>query len=367
MPGSATGSSTTRSSPEGRVQEGILALPLVTIIVPCRNEARYLQRSLGSAVAQDYPKDRTEFVVADGMSDDGSPEIAREILTRAGHRFAIIANPDRVTPIALNLCIERARGDVILYLIAHCELAPDYVRRSVEILERTGADLVGGTIDTKGRSTLGRAIALALASPFGVGGVAFRTKPGYSGFVDTVALGAYRRELFDRIGGFDPAFVRNQDAELSFRIIQSGGRIWLDSSLRSVYYSRPSLRALWRQHFSTGASKVQILAKHGRLPAWRHYVPGAFVLATLGSFAAAVILRQPYVALAVLVPYGATLFTTALWTARQELRLWPMVTAAMATLHFSYGSGFLAGLKQLLSKRRQREPMAGDRRLWSNR
>jgi succinoglycan biosynthesis protein ExoA len=342
-------------------------LPLVTIIVPCRNEARYLPRSLGSAVAQDYPTDRLEFVVADGLSEDGSGEIAHKILARSGHRFEVISNPERVTPIALNRCLERARGDVILYLIAHCELATDYVRRSVEILERTGADLVGGTIETRGRSTLGRAIALALSSRFGVGGVAFRTRPGHSGFVDTVALGAYRREVFERVGPFDPAFVRNQDAELSFRITLSGGRIWLDSALRSTYHSRPSLRALWRQHFNTGASKVQILAKHRRLPALRHYIPGAFVLGAAATVAAALILRQPWVALTVLGPYGLVLVAAATWTTGRDLRLWPLVAAAMITLHFSYGCGFLAGLRQLLPKRRQGAAPSGNGRLSSTR
>ena len=374
MPGrttaSATGSSTTRFTHSAEVlpeRDRVTTPPFVTIIVPCRNEARYLPRSLGSAIAQDYPTDRLEFVVADGLSEDGSADIAKEILSSRGHRFEILLNPERVTPIALNRCIDRARGDVIIYLIAHCELPPDYVRRSVEILERTGADLVGGTIETKGQTPLGRAIALALGSAFGVGGVAFRTRPGHSGFVDTVALGAYRRDVFERVGPFDPEFIRNQDAELSFRITQSGGKIWLDSSLRSVYHSRPSLRTLWRQHFYTGSSKVQILAKHGRLPAWRHYVPGAFVLAAIASGAAAVIFRNAYLSLTALGPYGAALVAASAWASRRELRRWPAVMVAMATLHFSYGTGTLGGLIKLISRPLQRTSRAGDARLPTSR
>ncbi len=330
---------------------------------------RYLDRSLGSAVAQDYPVDRLEFVVADGLSDDGSPELAHRILSSRSHRFEIIPNPARNTPAALNLCIEKARGDVVLYLIAHCELAPDYVRRAVEVLEQTGADLVGGTIETRGRDdALGEAIALALSSSFGVGGVAFRTKTGLSGWVDTVALGAYRRDVFDRFGVFDPEFIRNQDAELSFRITRGGGRIWIDNSLRSVYHSRASLRALWRQHFYTGASKVQILAKHGRMPAWRHYIPGGFVLALAASVVAAVVLRRPLIVLPALGPYVVVLLSASIWTARRRLSLLPQLVAAMLILHLSYGTGTIAGLRRLFRKRRQRSgPLASDGRLESKR
>lgn len=344
-----------------------MPLPRVTIIVPCRNESKYLPRSLGSAVRQDYPPDRLEFVVADGMSDDGSADIAREILAKTPHRFEVIPNPARNTPAALNLCIEKARGDVIIYLIAHCELARDYVRNAVEILDRTGADVVGGTIETRGATALGRAIALALSSAFGVGGVAFRTREGHSGFVDTVALGAYRREVFERVGPFDPEFIRNQDAELSFRITRSGGSIWLDRSLRSVYHSRPSLRSLWRQYFYTGASKLQILAKHRRMPAWRHYIPATFVLATLAAAVTAAVTRQPLYLLLVLGPYAAALLVASLRASRREFGVWPCVVAAMIVLHFSYGVGSLFGLAQAIGRRHQRWSPAGDGRVPASR
>jgi cellulose synthase/poly-beta-1,6-N-acetylglucosamine synthase-like glycosyltransferase len=316
-------------------------LPLVSIIVPCRNEAGYLERSLGALRAQDYPAGRMEIIVADGMSEDGSDEIARSVLAGAEQAWKVLPNTERITAAAFNLGLEHARGDVIVIASAHCELAPDYVRLAVATLERTGADCVGGPVRTHGETAIARAIALALSSTFGVGGSMFRTRRDHSGFVDTVPFGAYRRDVFERVGAFDPGFVRNQDAELNFRITRSGGRIWLEPTLRSVYYSRATLGALWRQHFHTGASKVQILAKHGRMPRWGHYVPGAFVLATATAVLLAIVLRRPIIVLAIVVPYAVVALAATIWASRSRLYLAPLVAIAMPTLHLSYGLGSL--------------------------
>lgn len=322
-------------------------LPFVSVIVPCRNEAKYLEKSLGALAVQDYAADRFEIIVVDGMSEDGSSEIARELLSAAGLNGRVIPNPERVTPAAFNLGLELAQGDVIIIVSAHSELAPDYMRLAVETLEKMGADCVGGPWQTRGLTRVGSGIALALISPFGVGAATYRTHADRSGFVDTVPFGAYRRDVFDRVGHFDPEFIRNQDSELNFRIKRSGGRIYQDSRLRSVYYCRSTLGALWRQHFRTGASKVQILAKHGRMPRWGHYIPGAFVAATAASLVLAVALRMPFLALSVLGPYAAIVVGVSAWTARHEPSAWPIVAVAMPTLHFSYGLGFLFGLANL--------------------
>lgn len=330
-------------------------LPLVSFIVPCRNEARYLARSLRSLVTQDYPADRLEIIVVDGQSEDGSADIARELLSDAPQHTLVVANPERTTPAALNIALAHARGDVVVFVIAHCELAADYVRNAVELLASTGADCVGGPIQTRGHTRAGEAIALALSSPFGVGGVAFRTKPGYRGYADTAAFGAYPKAVFDRIGGFDPAFHRNVDSEFNFRLTRSGGRIWLDPALRATYHSRATFRSLCRQYFYTGASKVLILAKYGHMPAWRHYVPGAFVATVAAAVIAAVVLRRPLIAWAVLVPYVFAVLAGSVLAAKRRLGLLPLVVLAMPTLHFSYGIGFLVGLWRAVARRGSRD------------
>jgi glycosyltransferase involved in cell wall biosynthesis len=296
-----------------------------------------------------------EIIVVDGLSDDGSPDIARRILSNAPQSWDLVQNPERITPTAWNVGIERSRGDVIIVVIAHAELAHDYVRQAVAALEETGADCVGGSIRTVGDDTgLGTGIALALSSIFGVGGSTFRTRIGHSGAVDTVPFGAYRRDAFERFGLLDPEFVRNQDTEINFRITTNGGRIWMDRRLTSVYHPRSSLAALWRQHFRTGESKVQLFRKYGSLPALRHYIPGAFVVAVLGSLVAAVAAREPLVALIVLGPYAGALVACTTWIARRHLASWAWVFVALVTLHFSYGLGFLAGVGKYLRPGRQR-------------
>lgn len=351
-------------------------LPFVTIIMPIRNEAGYIERSLKAVLSQDYPPERMEVLVIDGMSTDGTREIVRRVIesvrkmreqgneepkgsgyteqplithpssfvTPRYPSVTLLDNPSHIIPTALNIGLRRARGDVIIRVDGHCEIAPDYVRRCVEVLQKTGADCVGGLITTIGENWMARAIALAQSSPFGVGGVAFRTGRKQGSYVDTVAFGAYRRDVFERIGGFDEELVRNQDDEFNFRLIQAGGKIWLDPSIRSVYYSRASLRSLWKQYFQYGFYKVRVIQKRRAIPSWRHLVPAAFVIGLAGSVLLAIVTVQPLWALCIAGPYAFANLLASLWTARRDWRTLPLLPLAFATLHLSYGIGFLFGL-----------------------
>ncbi len=254
---------------------------IVSVIMPVRNEARYIRRSLGAVLAQDYLPQNMEVLIVDGMSDDGTRGIIRSMLEdlKIARRVSspvqninIIDNPSRTVSAGFNSALRRARGAVIVRVDGHCEILPDYIRCCVEVLERTGAQCVGGPMAAVGESWVSRGIALALSSFFGVGGAPFRLSSKRQGYVDTVAFGAYRREVFDKLGGFDEDLVRNQDDEFNFRLIQAGGRIWLDPSIRSVYYSRAGLRSLWRQYFQYGFYKVLVIRKRGAVSSPRHLV-----------------------------------------------------------------------------------------------
>ncbi|MGQ9459515.1 MAG: glycosyltransferase family 2 protein [Anaerolineae bacterium] len=318
--------------------------PFVTVIMPIRNEAAYIARSLGAVLAQDYPHDRMEVLVVDGMSDDGTRGVVAGLQVRHP-QFAIriLNNPARIVPTALNLGLRHARGEIIIRVDGHCEIAPDYVHRCVEALQKTSADNVGGLQKAVGEASIGRAIALAIGSPFGVGNARFRyaARPGWA---DTVYLGAYRREVFDRIGGFDEELVRNQDDEFNFRLTQAGGKIWLDPSIRSIYHSRACLRGLWRQYFQYGLYKVRVIQKRRGIPSWRHLVPAVFVLGLVGSLFLALVTRQPLWALGVAGPYAVANVAASLWTARHDPQALPFLPLAFATLHLAYGLGFLWGL-----------------------
>jgi succinoglycan biosynthesis protein ExoA len=327
--------------------------PFVTIIMPIRNEAAFIKRSLASVLAQDYPPNRMEVLIVDGKSTDGTRGIVTNLKIRnpkrrpepvEGSEIHILDNPARIVPTALNIGLQHARGDVIIRVDGHCEIAPDYARRCIEVLRETKAHCVGGPIVTVGETWVTRAIALAQSSFFGVGGVAFRTGRTNPGYADTLAFGAYRREVFERIGGFDEELVRNQDDEFNFRLIQAGGKIWLDPSIRSVYYSRAGLLGLWRQYFQYGLYKVRVIQKRGAVPSWRHLVPATFVVALLGSLLLTLITGQPLWGLGVAGPYVLANLFASLWAARQDWQTLPILPLAFAIIHLAYGLGFLWGL-----------------------
>lgn len=317
--------------------------PLVTVIMPIRNEAGYIARALASVLAQDYPADRMEILVVDGMSGDGTREIVGRMISGAT-TIELLDNPAGIVPTALNIGLRRARGAVIIRVDGHCEIAPDYVRRCVAALAAMGADCVGGPIITTGETAIAQAIALAQSTPFGVGGAAFRVGRARPGYVDTLAFGAYRCEVFARIGGFDEELARNQDDEFNLRLTQAGGKIWLDPAIRSVYYSRSGLGKLWRQYFQYGFYKVLVIRKRRAVASWRHLAPAAFALGLLGSLLLALCTRRPRWLLGVAGPYMLANGLASVVAARRNWRALPLLPPVFLTLHLSYGLGFCLGV-----------------------
>jgi len=312
--------------------------------MPIRNEAKYIERSMQSVLTQDYPSDQMEILVADGMSDDGTREIVRKIIDH-NKRISIklIDNSAQTVSPALNIGLKHAQGEIVIRVDGHCEVSQNYVRRCVEILQKTGADNVGGLQQAIGKSQMARAIAIATSSPFGVGNARFHYTAD-AGWSDTVYLGAYRRDVFKRIGHFDEELVRNQDDEFNFRLIQAGGKIWLDPSIQSVYYSRASLRKLGAQYFQYGFYKVRVIQKRRGIPSWRHLVPGVFVLTFAALILISMITTDLFWFLAIAGPYCLANFIASFWAGRKKMRLLPLLPLAFATLHFSYGIGFIWGL-----------------------
>ncbi|HUP20133.1 MAG TPA: glycosyltransferase family 2 protein, partial [Gemmatimonadota bacterium] len=287
---------------------------------------------------------RVTIIVVDGMSRDGTRERVRAAIERHPDRsLRLLDNPRGIVPTALNLGLAEADADVVVRVDGHCEIAPDYLERCLQGLEASGAECVGGPIETVGETRVARAIARAQSSPFGVGGARFRTGTDRPRWVDTLAFGAYRAEVFDAIGGFDEELVRNQDDEFNQRLIQSGGRIRLDPAVRSLYWSRAGLGALARQYFQYGLYKVRVAQKRGGLAAWRHRVPAAFVVSLLAAAGLSAAMGSAWPALAVLVPYGGAALGAAVLAARDEPAAIPVVAAAFVVLHVAYGGGFLAG------------------------
>ena len=319
--------------------------PLVTIIMPVRNEETAISRSVSAALSQDYPHEKLEVLVADGRSDDATREVLSEI-RQTDSRLQIVDNPGRIMAAGFNAALSKARGEVVIMLGGHTEVAQDYVSKCVEALLRTGADCVGGPIETVCEDDWGRAIAKATSSRIGVGGVAFRTGSNTESFVDTVAFGAYRREAMNRIGDLDAELVRNQDDEYNYRLRSAGGKILLSPDIRCRYYGRARIRSLWRQYYQYGYWKIRVMQKHLWQMRLRHFVPAAFVLALMTGLVFVPlggIYRISWVSFAglyVLVILFGSLLTVGL----RDLKWFPLVSLAFVTLHLSYGLGFLRGI-----------------------
>jgi glycosyltransferase involved in cell wall biosynthesis len=329
--------------------------PTVSIVVPCRNERRHIARCLESILANDYPQERLEILVVDGMSDDGTPFIVEEYAARAG-AIRLIPNSRQIVSSALNLGIGQARGEVILRMDAHCEYPSDYIPGLIGWLERTGADNVGGACVTRpaNDSAIARAIALALSHPFGVGNSHFRLGVAEPRLVDTVPFGCFRRGLFERIGLFDEELVRNQDDELNFRILRAGGRVLLVPGIVSQYYARESFGKLAAMYYQYGYFKPLVAYKVGRIMTVRQLVPPVLTVAIVLGGIFALWAAPVLVGMAGLLgAYGAAALLCALGVVpRQGLACSAALLVAFPVLHFSYGVGFLLGAAALLRRGR---------------
>ena len=320
------------------------AMPFVSIIMPVRNEEQHITSALQSLLGQDYPRHRMEIIVADGMSTDATRQMVSAL---RDDRVRLLQNPRRIMAAGFNLGLKAARGEIIIMMGGHTEVADDYLKNSVPLLEKYDVDCVGGPIRAVGETDVATAISLAMSSRFGVGGTAFRVGCREPKCVDTVAFGVYTRKIIERAGPLDEEFVRGQDDEFNYRLRKLGGTILLAPELRSRYTSRSSFHSLWRQYFQYGYWKVRVLQKHPRQMQLRQFVPGAFVLCLLLSALTAAV-RPALGGFVFLGLSGGYLLTTVFVSvslaSRNQWRLAPLLALTFPVLHFSYGIGFLAGL-----------------------
>lgn len=321
------------------------SFPFVSVLMPVRNEEAFIERGLEAVLAQDYPSERMEVIVADGQSTDATREIIRSF--QKDHKnLILIDNPGRIVSTGVNLALREARGSVLLLVGGHCKIDRDYVSRCVARLEDVACDCVGGVLETVGETLSAEAIAAAMSSRFGVGGSPFRVATRQAGYADTAVFAAYKRDIVERTGEFDVELVRNQDDEYNYRLRKLGGRIFVTPEIHSVYYSRASLGKLWSQYWQYGFWKVRVLQKHPRQMQLRQFIPPLLVFTFLVLAATAPVSRVSQSLLfALSAIYLGGNFIAAIVTARRtKWRMLPLISAAFAILHFSYGSGFLVGL-----------------------
>ena len=329
-----------------------VALLKIDIVIPCLNEEKYIDACLKSILAQDYPKELIQTFVVDGMSEDGTRAIIKAWEIKSEGRIKLIDNPQRHTPIALNLGILAGKAEVLTILGAHAKLHPDFCSRNVSaLLENKQVACTGGLINNIHENTSAKVISKAMSSPFGVGNARFRTG-GKADYVDTVAFGAYRRSVLDEIGYFDEALVRNQDDELNFRVTKAGYLIWFDPEIQSDYFVRASFSKLFKQYRQYGYWKVFVNKKHKQITSVRQLIPFFFVLyCALGLLSC--FNQLTFSAwLSGLAIYAAGAFIAAI-PKSENLKEWLQIAFVFLILHFSYGLGYAEGILEFILLGRQ--------------
>jgi len=302
----------------------------VSVIMPVLNEEHHLADAVNSVLAQDFDG---ELLIALGPSTDGTNLVA-EKLAKSDSRVKLVPNPRGLTTVGMNLCIKQARYDYIIRIDAHSEPAPNYISRGIEILNETGADLLGGVMAAQGKTLFQRSVAWAYTSRFGLGGANFHVG-GQAGEAESAYLGIFRRSVLEKVGGYDESIIRGEDWDLAQRIKATGSLVWFSPELKVTYWPRASWVGLAKQFYSTGVWRGDLTKRDLARTSLRYFIPPALVIAlVLGVLVAAVGFPVGWLAWA---SYFAAVVAVGFLA-----RLAP-VPLVLATMHLSWGFGFIVG------------------------
>ena len=322
----------------------------VSVVMPVYNEEKYIEKCVDSLLEQDYPLEDMEWIFVDGCSKDKTVELLQGYAEKYPGLIKVLNNPKKIVPCAMNIGIAQAVGKYIVRLDAHADYAKDYISKCVQYLDTTDAENVGGVAETKANGFMGNAIAKMLSSKFGVGNSQFRTN-GESGYVDTVPFGAFRREVFEKYGGYDERLVRNQDNEMNYRIRKNGGKIYLADDIRLSYYCRDTVGGIASMANKNGMWNVITMKLCPGSMGLRHFIPLAFVLSvvTLGLLGIAHFLFW----WALGVEMALYLALDVIFSIRQASSFREMLalTFLFPVFHVAYGLGSVKGIFKLFSPR----------------
>jgi glycosyltransferase involved in cell wall biosynthesis len=329
--------------------------------MPVRDEERHLPDAVAHVLDQDYPGE-VEVVLAVGTSRDRTAEIAADISLR-DRRVRVVGNPAGRTPHGLNTAIAAARHGIVVRVDGHGMLSSGYIRRAVEVLRETGAANVGGIMQAEGQTDFERAVARAMTSPLGVGGARFHLG-GSAGPAETVYLGVFRRDVLERLGGYDEHFVRAQDWELNHRIRQAGETVWFTPDLVVTYRPRHSLRALADQFFRTGQWRREVIRRHTETANARYLAAPVATAGVAAGIAAGLLAAAGgpgWMALGWLAPagYAVGVVIAGLIEGRGlPLRARAWLPVVLATMHMTWGVGFIVGSRSAPGARAGLRPPA---------
>jgi glycosyltransferase involved in cell wall biosynthesis len=316
--------------------------------MPVKDEEPYLEDAVAGVLRQDYPGE-LEVIIAVAPSDDHTTDVAHA-LAAADARIHVVPNPASRTPAGLNAGIGKARYGIIVRVDGHGVLSDGYIRTAVAALESSGAANVGGVMRAEGRTPFEEAVARAYMSPAGLGGGRFHSG-GTAGPADTVYLGVFRRDVLDKLGGYDEHFVRAQDWELNYRIRAAGETVWFDPDLWVSYRPRPNLKALARQFFRTGQWRREVIGRYPETRSLRYLAaPLVTVGVAVGLVAGLISVfgGSSWLAIGWAAPVGYLLGVGAAGLAigrgmSGKARAW--LPVVLATMHLTWGAGFIRGVR----------------------
>lgn len=311
--------------------------PTVSVIMPVRNEEQHLQAAVASILEQQYPSP-FDVCLAIAPSTDRTADVARAIAAEYP-RVRLVDNAAAVTPAGLNAAIGSTAGEVVVRVDGHAVLAPGYIERAVQTLQRTGAVNVGGIQRAEGVTPFQRAVARAMTSRFGVGEGRVHLG-GHEGAADTVYLGVYRRSALEAIGCYDESLRANEDYELNIRLREAGGTVWFDPELWATYRPRADVRSLARQYFQYGRFKRAVVRRYPSSLRVRQAVPPLATIGVIGGLVAGLAWAP---ALVLPGTYAAAVAVAALASAGRPDGTAARLLVIFPTMHLSWGLGFLVG------------------------
>ncbi|MEN9749823.1 MAG: hypothetical protein RL149_901 [Actinomycetota bacterium] len=313
-------------------------LPAVTVIMPVLNEESHLEASVESILSQTYPND-VELILALGPSHDSTNAIAKQ-LAKKDKRIKLLDNPRGLTTVGLNAAVKIAKHDYIVRIDAHSEPAENYLQDGIRILLEQDADEVGGIMDAKGRSSFQKAVAFAYTSRFGIGGASYHVG-GQAGVAESAYLGIFKKSALERVGGYDEAIIRGEDWDLAQRIKKTGGKVWFSPELRVTYWPRGRFGRLVKQFYSTGVWRGDLTRRDIGGASKRYFMPPLLVIAILAG-----LVLLAFGQLIGIVPLAAYLLgvsAVAVLAGGLSLKSRAALVIALATMHLSWGWGFVRG------------------------
>lgn len=332
----------------------------ISALIVCRNEEGYIKLSLQSILEQDFPDNQYEILIIDGESDDRTMDVARQVIEeyRISHgscpKVQYLQNKQRILATGWNLGIRHSKGEYVFRIDAHSQIPSDYIRKCVDTIINHDAVCVGGKIESKSLLEKEDLITKILSSPFGVGNSSFRVSDK-AGYADTAVYGLYKKEIFDEVGYFDESLVRNQDIELHARIRNSGGKFYFNPEIKSVYYTRNTVKKMLKQAFENGAWNPIVLRKTKGTLSLRHMIPFAFV-SFIGITTFLGFFKKTFwyfeTAILVLHLILGFIFARKKTNNPKELVQMPLL---FLLLHLSYGTGFFVGLFHKSERRGEKQ------------